>query len=187
MAIRNRAAWDMSAAEIDRRAKEVKVDNYFARQQPQQVRADSAAAADKAILDALSKTMSPDQLRDTVLAYSRAIERGENFDLASFVRADAVNVSQSDGLRQIVNYDQMGRPHSYTYENTTGRKLWLDKYRAPLMEMVQLNKYCIPQDRFPEVEARWRADRERKNQIARDLAAGKDVRFTDFESGERMK
>jgi hypothetical protein len=186
MAIRgNRPAWDIPLKEIEARAKGMKFDrDYFARTEPQ-ARADSAAAreADNAVFEALAATLPAAEVRDLVLAYSRAAERGESLDLAGFVRADATHTT-ADGLRMIERINDAGGKIR-TFENTTGRKKWMDKYRQPLREMVMLNKHSIPVDQFPEVEARWRHERAVREQTRRDIAAGVDVRF-DIETGERV-
>lgn len=181
MAIRsNRPSWDMDIREIEARASRLKSFDreYFARQQPQQaVRADAASssrAADDAVFDALCKTLPPEAQRDLVLAYSRAAERGESLDLAGFVRADAANVSVSDGLRMIVRHDDTGR-EIRTFENTGKYKKWMDKFKALPEEQVMLNEKNIPPDQFDAVEAKWRASRALKEQAARAVAEGKPV------------
>lgn len=188
MAIR-KPAWDIPLDQIDARASRLKLDrDYFARLP--QARADSAAGSrevEQAVLEALSKTMSPAELREVVVAYSLAVGRGENVDLASFVRADSENVSLADGLRRTTFHDAMGRPIYWEYANTGNRKKWLDPYRAPMQEQVMLNVKQIPMDQFPAVEAKWREDRENRNQVATDLAHGTDVRFVDLETGERVQ
>ncbi|PZR49639.1 MAG: hypothetical protein DI523_06970 [Paraburkholderia fungorum] len=59
----------------------------------------------------------------------------------------------------------------------TKRDTWMAPHLSPLQEMVMLNRKELPKDQFKEVEAKWRADRALRDQVARDLAAGKDVSF----------
>ncbi|NPT36326.1 hypothetical protein [Paraburkholderia xenovorans] len=100
------------------------------------------------------------------------------------VRADSA--ATGDGLRKITHVDPETGRKLYEFQSVDGSKRWMDPWRCPLQEQVMLNKKEIPKDQFTAVEAQWRADRARREQAARDLAAGMDVRF-DLETGERVR
>ncbi|NPT33447.1 hypothetical protein [Paraburkholderia xenovorans] len=139
MAIRSRPSWDLSRSEIDRRAKEVKVKNYFEREQ-QQARADAARAdaaphaADRKALIERAKNMTADQ----IVAVGRAIDAGATDEaLALLARADAALTG--DGLICTTTLDASNRP-IHTFVSVTGRKDWMREYSAPARLQVVLSK-----------------------------------------------
>lgn len=137
MAVRSRPSWDMSRSEIDRRAKEVKVDNYFAKQRTDSARADAVAtgrAADRKALIERTKNMTVDQ----IVALGRAIDAGADDEaLALLARADAALTG--DGLICTTTFDASNRP-VHTFKSIDGRKHWMDVYRSPARLQVVLSK-----------------------------------------------
>lgn len=158
MAVR-RPAWDLSFSEIQRRADAAKVDSYFARQrQADAARAESATAASRAadqeIRAQLAQAMSP----DAVIAFSDAVRRGENPDIASYMTARADAVETGDGLRMITKFDDSNRPIR-TFENTGPRKRWMDRFKSEPMEMLRICKTPQTIAQNARFESKWRAAR----------------------------
>jgi hypothetical protein len=134
MAIRKAPSWDLSLNEINRRAKDAKVNALFRAATPQQVRADSVEI-DREALREVVRSMTPAQ----VMAYSAAHARGENVRVLDFlddIRADSI---RGDGLRMTTTYDQSNRP-IHTFESVTGRKDWMNQFKAvPLLMTAMTN------------------------------------------------
>ncbi|MFM0098712.1 hypothetical protein PQQ87_24130 [Paraburkholderia nemoris] len=97
------------------------------------------------------------------------------------VRAD----SFGDGLRMVERINDAGGKVR-VFENTGSRKVWLDRFRCPLQEQVFLNTKALGADDRKVLQDKILADREARNQVARDLAAGRDVAF-DYDRGVRVK
>ncbi|AIP33498.1 hypothetical protein DR64_3440 [Paraburkholderia xenovorans LB400] len=156
MAIRSRPSWDMSRSEIDRRAKEVKVDNYFAKQRADSARADAASReTDRAILRATARNLTVDQ----VMELSAAIRRGENPDLVSILSARADSATVKDGLRMVKSLDQADRPH-FTFElqpGQTKRGTWMRPFCGDMYEQLRICKTPPTPQQAATYEAAWRA------------------------------
>ncbi len=167
MAIRSRPSWDLSRSEIDRRAREVKVQDYFDRER-QQARADNAAshASDREILRAAVQSMTP----DAVMAYSAAVARGENPDLVSYLSARADSATVKDGLKMTKSLDQADRPH-FTFElqpGQTKRSTWMRPYCGDMYEQLRICKVPPTPQQAATFEASWR---ETQSQIANGTIA----------------
>ena len=108
--------------------------------------------------------------------------RSVDEQIADAVRADSDTAG--DGLRMTIRHDESGRPIK-EFQNIGSRKVWMDKWRAPLQEQVAIHTSELPRDQFPAVERKWREDRAIKAQAAADLARGVDVRF-DLLTGVRV-
>lgn len=183
MAVR-KSAWDLSRNEIDARAAKLRVDAYL-RAQPQQARADSISEAEREALRTTARNMTPDQ----IMAYSRAVERGENpsvIDYVSTVRADSSAVT--GGLRMKTTLDDANRPirEFELMPGQTKSSTWMAPFMASPQEQMFINNKVLDAAERKTLQNKILADRAFKEQIARDLAAGKDVRFAGFESGERL-
>lgn len=161
MAVRSKPAWDIPLDQIDARASRLKLDrDYFARQP--QARADSVehSQAEREILRALVQNMTADQ----ILAYSAAMQRGENVDITAFMHARADAESVQGGLKMTTRIDESGRPIR-EFSNSGARKVWMDPYRTQPQLMVRINKRADPPG-APEATAYLTAWEETQRQIA---------------------
>ena len=166
MAVRKAPVWDMSFEQIEARARGIKLDrDYFARAEPQQVRADSVSEADREALRAAVGGMSADQ----VLAYSAALARGEKPDVIDFISARADSVPQRDGLEMHTRFDDTGRKIR-EFTSLTGRKDWMDDFKKPLFLMIRLNKENQTPKQRDRFEREWRDTNAR---VTADIAAGR--------------
>lgn len=152
MAVRSKPAWDIPLEQIDARASRLKLDrDWFARQQ---VRADAAehSQVEREILRAMVKDMTVDQ----VTAYSRAVERGENPNLADYTnaRADAQN---GDGLRKITHVCPETGRKTYEFENIGNRKRWMLDFMSPAYRMLRITNKPRTVEQNARFEAEWRA------------------------------
>lgn len=162
MAVR-KPAWDRSLSEIDRLAREVKVENYFKAQQ--QARADSASSsrADREIIHEMAKNMTADE----ILAFSAALARGETPNIANYSTARADAASISNGLKMIERLDESNRPHR-TFELLPGRTkadTWMRPHMAEPQLMVRINKAAHPPG-SPEANAYLARWEQTRNEIA---------------------
>lgn len=140
MAVRSKPSWDIPFGEIQKRADALKFDrDYFARAQPQQVRADTARAdtgraADRRALIERAKNMTADE----IMALGRAIDAGADDEaLALLARADAA--ISGDGLICTTTYDASNRP-IHEFKSIDGTKHWMREYSAPARLQVVLSK-----------------------------------------------
>ncbi|MGX7850929.1 hypothetical protein [Pseudomonas aeruginosa] len=81
-------------------------------------------------------------------------QRSVNEEIADHARAD--QAITSDGLKMTTHYDESGRPIR-TFQNTTGRKRWLDTWKAPTFLQIRINKRAGMPDSIPDAEylAHW--------------------------------